>query len=482
MRPESKKLLIVAAFCICLAPAGLLCRSEAAAVRADLAGRVDAVVQSQKKVQFSIQIIEAGSGAIVYEHEASRALVPASNMKIIVSAAALKYLGPDYQHKTRVGLRGDTLVILGSGDPLLGDLANDKRYGREPGWMFEDIIAALKRNGRAAINDIVIDSGVFDDQRVHPSWPEEELNRWYACEVSGLNYNDNCIQITAQNSGGGVIVTVEPQTRYIELINEVVAISAGEQAIGSYRTSQPNRIVIFGKCRDKVGPFSVAIERPATFFGFLAAERLAKAGINVGGQIIEKAVADQSNVTPLTEYRTPITDCLNRCNKDSLGLVAEALLKMIAANSNPDRKGGSWAKGQEILSQYLLSLGVPEEEFYIDDGSGLSTQNRLSANAVAKVLYDMYKSENWELYRQSLAVGGMDGTISEYFKEQEYRGKVFGKTGYISGVRSLSGLCSTDRGDYIFSILANSTGHLARHVVNDIAKAIIDSQFVTTDR
>lgn len=470
METLSKRLLTAAILAIWLA--GL--------AGADLAGRVDAVVESQKKVQFSIQIIEAASGATVYEHNASQAMVPASNMKIVISAAALKYLGPDYEYKTKVGLRGDTLVVVGGGDPLLGDSANDSKYGREPGWIFEDIIAALKRNGRAAINDIVIDSGVFDDQRVHPSWPEKELNRWYACEVSGLNFNDNCIDITAENGGGGVIVTAEPQTRYVELINEVAAISAGEQAVGSYRTAQANRIVIFGKCKDKVGPFFVAIERPATFFGFLVAERLAKAGINIGGQIIEKTVAAQSNVTPLTEYRTPITNCLTRCNKDSLGLAAESLLKTIAADSSPDKKGGGWAKGQELVTQYLLSLGIPKEEFYIDDGSGLSTQNRLSANAIAKVLHNIYKSENCELYKQSLAVGGVDGTIARYFKEQQYKGKILGKTGYISGVRSFSGVCSTDGGDYIFSILANSADGRTRDAINEIAEAIVDSYSAST--
>lgn len=465
METLSKRLLSATIFAIWLA--GL--------ASADLAGRVDAVVESQKKVQFSIQIMEAASGATVYEHNASGAMVPASNMKIIVSAAALKYLGPNYVYKTKVGLRGDTLVVVGGGDPLLGDSANDSKYGREPGWIFGDITAALKRNGRAAINDIVLDSGVFDDQRVHPSWPQKELNRWYACEVSGLNFNDNCIDITAENGSGAVIVAAEPQTRYVELINEVVAISAGEQAVGSYRTAQANRIVIFGKCKDKVGPFFVAIERPATFFGFLVAECLAKAGINIGGQIVEKAVADQANVTPLTEYRTPIVDCLTRCNKDSLSLAAESLLKTIAADSSPDKKWGGWAKGQDLVTQYLISLGISKEEFYIDDGSGLSTQNRLSANAIAKVLHNIYKSENWELYKQSLAVGGVDGTIARYFKEQQYKGKIFGKTGYISGVRSFSGVCSTDEGDYIFSILANSADGRTREAINDIAEAIVDS-------
>jgi len=469
MRSGLKKLLIAAAFGICLV----------GSVRADLAGQIDAIVSSQKNVEFSIQIIEAGSGKTLYERNARRAFVPASNMKIVVSAAALKYLGADYEYKTKVGLRGDTLVVTGSGDPLLGDKTNDARYGRQAGWIFQDIAAALRRDRIAAIKDIVIDSGVFDDQRVHPNWRQQELNRWYACEVSGLNFNDNCIEVNAENNNGRVTVSIEPPTGYVQVINEVTAVPAsagtGPQAVGSYRTAEANRIGVFGKCKDKVGPFLVAIERPAAFFGFLLAESLAKAGISASGQIIERAAADSADVTPLAEYRTPMADCLNRCNKDSLGLAAESLLKTVAASSNPDKRSGSWSKGRDVIAKHLADLGVGSEEFFIDDGSGLSEQNRLSANAIATVLSDIYKSRNWQLYKRSLAVGGVDGTIARYFVEQKYKGRIIGKTGYISGVKSFSGLCSTDRGDYIFSILANNADSLGRDVINDIAKAIMDS-------
>jgi D-alanyl-D-alanine carboxypeptidase/D-alanyl-D-alanine-endopeptidase (penicillin-binding protein 4) len=78
------------------------------------------------------------------------------------------------------------------------------------------------------------------------------------------------------------------------------------------------------------------------------------------------------------------------------------------------------------------------------------------------------------LYRDSLAVGGTDGTIEKYFKEEKYKGKILGKTGYINSVKSFSGLCITGRGDYIFSILSNNTNGQTRTVVNNIAQAIID--------
>ena len=467
MKAPVKKLLIAAVLSISLV----------GAASADLAERINGIISrsSQEKVQFSIHIVKADSGRMVYSHNARRALVPASNMKIIVAAAALKYLGPDYEYKTKIGLCGETLVVIGSGDPLLGDKVTDAKYGREDGWIFKDIAAALKKNGITTIRDIIVDSSIFDDERVHPNWPREQLNQWYACEVSGLNFNDNCIEISAKTIDGRVAIIIEPKTDYVEIINKVVPIQKGKGAVGAYRNLQPNKIVVRGKCKGQVGPFAVAIERPAAFFGFLLAENLAKAGINAEGRLIEKAVGQDCNAKELAEYSSSIADCLARCNKNSLQLVAEALLKTIAANSK-SAKVGSWAGGREVIREYLLELGIEEKEFYIDDGSGLSRQNRLSANAITKVLSDVYKSKDWELYKGSLAVGGVDGTIGKYFKEEEYKGKVFGKTGYISGVKSFSGICSAAGGDYIFSILANNANGQTRKAVNDIAKAIVDSE------
>jgi len=484
MKRKIGKLLVAVVFSVCFAGVG----------SADLAKQIDGIISrpAQKKVRFSVHIVKADSGETVYNHNANIALVPASNMKIITTAAALKFLGADYQYKTKVGLCGDTLVVIGSGDPLLGDKVTDAKYGREAGWIFKDITARLRQNGITSIKGIIVDSSIFDDQRVHPNWPKEQLNRWYACEVSGLNFNGNCIDVTAKNIGGKVIVSIEPKTDFIKIINKVVPTRRAKGAVGAYRTRQPNKIIVKGRCKKQQGPFPVAIEGPAVFFGHLLAENLISAGINVEGQIVEKPVDEGCNVRVLGEYTSSIADCLVRCNKDSFGLAAEALLKTMAwgrpnakewvwgtaVHSNKNCKNGGWERGRMLISRYLSSLGIGQSEFYIDDASGLSRQNRLSANAITTVLCSVYKSVDWHYFKDSLAVGGVDGTIRKYFREEKYKGKVFGKTGYIAGVKSFSGLCGGrgGGGDYIFSILANNTNSGTRGAINDIAKAIIDSE------
>ena len=124
----------------------------------------------------------------------------------------------------------------------------------------------------------------------------------------------------------------------------------------------------------------------------------------------------------------------------------------------------------------MKGLGVSSEGFVIDDGSGLSRENKLSADVLCSVLSDMYKRPFWPKYKDSLAVGGVDGTIGKYFGESKYKGKVHGKTGYIAGVKSFSGYCETPNGGYIFSIITNNANGNTRGIINDIVKAVFDNQ------
>jgi D-alanyl-D-alanine carboxypeptidase/D-alanyl-D-alanine-endopeptidase (penicillin-binding protein 4) len=443
--------------------------------RAGLAQRLAKAVGAQQDADsYSIQVVEPSSGTVLYSHNAHKPLMPASNMKVVTTAAALRYLGPESEYQTRIGRQNGALVVIGSGDPLLGDQSTDKRYDRPDGWIFEKIVQALKEQGVTEVNDIVVDTTVFDDQRVHPSWPAKDHNRAFACEVCGLNFNGNCIEVSASNLGSSVTLSVEPKTSYVQIVNEAEPVTEGDSAIGSYRTSQPNRIIVYGKCLEREGPFRVAIEQPAAFFGFCLAENLVRAGINAKGKLIEKAVHLDAGFQPLVEFTTPFADCLRRANTDSFNLVAEALIKTIDAHRKPDHKDGGWGGGRDLIAKYLNDLGIPSEEFVIDDGSGLSRNNRLTTHALSTILLDLYRGKNWELFQGSLAVGGEDGTIDKYFGEARYRGKVHAKTGYISGVRALSGVCLTDSGPYLFSVLSNGPKGLSRDAINNIPKAIID--------
>ncbi|HEX42263.1 MAG TPA: D-alanyl-D-alanine carboxypeptidase/D-alanyl-D-alanine-endopeptidase [Phycisphaerales bacterium] len=442
---------------------------------ASLTSDIDAVLRrsSVSRVQFSIRVVNPATGRELYARNARTPLIPASNMKLIASAAALHYLGPTYEYCTVVARSGPDLVVIGGGDPLLADEKTDRARGREPLWILKDIHGVLKANGIKTVRNIIIDTAFFDQQRVHPSWPAKDLNRWFACELSGLNFNDNCITATAINRSGRVSIIIQPETDFVRFTNKVQPTTSRDDAFGSYRTAEPNRLVFFGTCRDRQGPADIAIEQPALYFATCLAEHLRKNGIPVTGSLTESPNGFQGDLEPLTIYKTPIADCLKRCNKNSLGLVAEALVKTIAAENAPGRRYGSWTFGNEHIGRYLVGLGIDPAEFKLDDGSGLSRENRLTANAVSVVLLDMYRGNNWPMFGDSLATGGEDGTIGGYFTQERYRGRILAKTGYVSGVNALSGVCKTDSGDIVFSILANNSA--GRGPLNDIAKAIVDN-------
>jgi serine-type D-Ala-D-Ala carboxypeptidase/endopeptidase (penicillin-binding protein 4) len=457
--------------------------SFSAAPPNDLTKKIDGILGKPglKKVLFSACIVRPETGEIIYQKNAHLALIPASNMKIVTSAAALEHLGPDFAFVTRVGLCGNSVAVIGSGDPLLGDKEPKARNGRHSSpQVIQDIAARLKEMGIASVSDILLDTTIFDSQRVHPTWPQNQLLQKYACEVSGLNYMDNCVEITAVNRGGKVVLSVDPPTGYVKLINSVTTGWGRKSWFSVDRTGTPCDILVQGNCRTQAGPYSVAVENPALFFGHLLREELLKAGIQVNGQVLEQPVSEGTQFSPVTEFTTPMRECLQRINKDSLGLAAEALFKTLGARANPDGKRGSWEGGQKALAGYMRGLGVEGKEFVIADGSGLSRDNRLSANALTRVLIHLSSNPYWNVFQGSLAVGGLDGTIENHFWEPQYRGRVLAKSGYIRTVRALSGVVRTGSGEYIFSFIANKAGNGARSAIDSSIKALMDWAARTT--
>ena len=143
----------------------------------------------------------------------------------------------------------------------------------------------------------------------------------------------------------------------------------------------------------------------------------------------------------LCVFETPLPTAINRCNKDSMNLYAEAFCKRLGATAGE----GSWQSGTAVVGRFLKQLGVPENEFRLDDGSGLSRENAVTPDAIIRVLLHNYYSSAKDTFITSLPVGGVDGTLRKRFAGS-LRGRVFGKTGFIANVSSLSGYYKTARG------------------------------------
>lgn len=423
--------------------------------------------------KISVVAINATSGKSLYSYRSDKPLIPASNMKIITSAAALHYLGPQYVFRTSVGVLDKNLVIVGGGDPLLADPKHDNQPAQAANALMDTIVAQVKKAGITELDNIIVDTSFFDDQYVHLSWPADELNRWYACEVSGLNFYTNCVFLNVKRQGNRAVFEMLPENSYVHLVNQLRYISSGSSRIGAYRNSVPNKLIVKGTLNRQAG-FDVAIENPAGLFASVLKDRFEDAGLTIKGQLLQKYVKNEEKIRYLVIFETPISKVLKRCNTDSLGLAAESLVKTISAENSQGKINGQWSHGLKLISQYLDSLSVPSGHYVLDDGSGLSRNNRLTAQCLVAVLKDVYDSPYSEMFIASLAVGGQKGTIGRYFKTVPYKGNILGKTGYIAGVHSFSGICRTPRGDILFSILSEKGN---RQTLNDITKAIYDGTY-----
>ena len=436
------------------------------------AGTLESLIGKHKQTRtvFSIFAADSNTGKTVYQRHPDKLMTPASNMKVVISSAALHYLGEEYSFETKIGLLGKDLLIVGGGDPLLGDPKRDSFPCQAANALMDKIIEILQKAGVSTLENIVLDTTFFDNNRVHPSWPRDQLNQWYACEVSGLNFYNNCIHLEATRRGNSALLTMTPDNSYIHLIDQLKLISKGSSAVGAYRNSTPNKLLIKGRLNQKAG-FDVAIENPAGLFTSVLKEKLKASGISMHGELVQKYVKQDTGIRYLLIFKTPIADVLKRCNTDSLGLAAECLVKTISAENTQGRINGEWEHGLKLTSRYLGSLKVSQDQYILDDGSGLSRNNRLTTRALVAVIRDVCDSE---IFTSSLAVGGESGTIKKYFHQSPYKGSIIGKTGYISGVRSFSGICKTSKGDIIFSILTENGNGYTRRCINEIAQALYD--------
>lgn len=441
--------------CVLLAPL---------AVRADLRGDIDAVLADKllQKGTTAVEVIrlgdKAGADEVIFSHNAQTPLIPASNLKLATTAAALEKLGPNFKYKTELRLTPERdLVLIGDGDPALGDAEYLKKVGWKSTTLFEWWAVQLreKQNVRS-IRDVIVDDGVFDDQMLHPHWPADQIQKRYVPEVSGLNLNANCVDFQIQVTSPGQIVqyALDPNTRYVNVRNSCVA--GRENAIWLSREPQSNTVILKGEAKASTRePVSVTVHDPAMYAGTVFSETLAVNGVRrEGGVRRDNTFRGRNAGSVVAVHETPLPTVLARANKDSMNLYAESLCKRLGREAGG--QAGSWANGTLAVADFLREVGVPDDQFHLDDGCGLSKENVISPRALARVLAHEFHGRNKDAFLVSLSIAGVDGTLEDRFKGSDLRGRVTGKSGFVNGVRSLSGFLRTRDGQhYAFSILMN---------------------------
>ncbi len=459
--------------------------------------QIDAV-KLGPEARVGVCIIDEASGAVLASIRAGEAFVPASNQKLLTSGAALLVLGPEFVFTTELVRSGDDLAVIGSGDPALAD--PDVLDRLEPRLTVDDLLATMAdsvaRAGITRAARLVVDDRVFDRQLVHPSWPERQLGDWYCAQVSGVSFHANVISVFPRPSPDGpghrATFTVQPGAPWLSIENRAVTRAQGQNAISLVRVGDGNQFRMSGDVRAaSQAPVETTVNEPALFFGQLLADRVEAAGVPIGEggaaggpnpAVMLAAPGEQvARDRVLARVTTPIADVLRRCNRDSHNLYAEALLKRIAHETT--KEPGSWAGGAAVLRMLLSEKIDPEAaaETVIADGSGMSRDNLVSARTLARWLVALAAESPTVsgAFIDSLARPG-EGTLRDRFRSPRPRNQVCGKSGYIRGVRSLSGYLTTPDGSrrVAYAILINGV----REDAGLTAKRLHESIVLEADR
>jgi D-alanyl-D-alanine carboxypeptidase/D-alanyl-D-alanine-endopeptidase (penicillin-binding protein 4) len=441
---------------------------------------------------------------VLYGVRADQPLIPASTLKLLTTAACLDCLGPDWRIKTHIGrlqVEGKKdefdLGVVGGGDPNF----SGRFYGRDAVGAFRKWAEVLKGLGVKAIGRIVLDDTLFDGVLQHPHWPPDQRSEWYEAPVSALSLCDNCLEIhvaPAAKAGEPARIWIDPPTAYAAVEGTIATVAERSQhafslqRIADERSSRPMRIRASGRYHLGSGEATEfrTVADPTMFFGAALAETLRAEGVAVAGPVVRDRLTDDKGqarpgFTVDIIHASRLDATVAVADKRSQGMYAECLMKLLgawgptpkAAALLPPRQG-TWANGAEEIRRWMLLRGIPTDGCVIDDGSGLSKENRLTAVAVSELLAVMYERHG-DAFVQSLAVAGQDGSLARRMRNTPAEGRVFGKTGYVFGASALSGYVRAKSGRVIaYAILMNEVpwGELwkARQTQDKICIRLVD--------
>jgi D-alanyl-D-alanine carboxypeptidase/D-alanyl-D-alanine-endopeptidase (penicillin-binding protein 4) len=431
-----------------------------------LAGFLDPIVHrlADTGATVTARVLELPSRRELYAIDVDEPYLPASNMKIVVSAAGLDMFGPEHTLQTYLAFDGENLWLIGTGDPGIGDPRIAQSQARSTTTVLEEWTRALQDRGVNRVpGHLYYYDGALEARQIHPSWDEDDLVHWYAAPVSGLCFNDNCVDITVcpTQDGQPAGVEIAPPVEGIVIVNQCISGARASPTI--VRVPYADAYILGGGCRERVTLKSKPVNNPGAFFADALRTHLAAAGIVIEGETRQAATPPDGAVPPrpkhlIATHESGMSDLMWRINKNSQNLFAECLCKLTgqAYEAQHGRSSpGSWRACDKAVRAFLRRHDIDDGQFALADGSGLSRRNRVTARLITDLLAVMFDHPYGEAYRASLAEPGKLGTLNS--RMTDLSGHVFAKTGYIRGVRALSGYVHTHSDRWLcFSIIYNN--------------------------
>jgi serine-type D-Ala-D-Ala carboxypeptidase/endopeptidase (penicillin-binding protein 4) len=430
----------------------------------------------------AVRIVELGRRELDYGYRADAHMTPASNQKLLTTAAALSLLGPGYAFETQVGIRGEVsgdgvlsgdLAVRGGGDPTISGRENGDPYAAFRRWA-----AALRGRGvRRVAGDLYLDHGLFSGPFVHPDWPPEQQQWWYEAPVAALSFNDNCQLLRgwgAARRGQRGILDLVPRVDALLLQNGLRTVRKGTRW-AVLRNPASRLVQVSGEMPAGGGPMEVwvTVPDPIAYFGLALRAALAEEGIVVEGQTrpVERLPGPWWEL--VHTHRTLLVAALDVTNKRSQNFYAESLLKLLGARFCKD---GSWIGGARVIGDFLARrVGLPRDQFHVADGSGMARTDRVTARGITQLLDHMFR-QRWgvEFIKSLPYTGEPEASLHQRLTQPAYRGNVFAKTGTIERVSTLSGYAKGRSGRiYAFSILANDANAWQGRLAQDRIVALL---------
>jgi len=418
--------------------------SECFGEMAGMKQKIEALLAQKEfsNVQFGMCITDAG-GENFFSFNENSSLIPASNQKLLVGACGLLHFGPDYRFKTSFykkgrmenGILRGNMVIRGTGAieftaRYIDDFDRKKEILNK---QLDEFANRIKSAGITRIEGNVVVDG--------SSWSDLTRNMYYPA-ASSVTFNENTVEIQVVNTK---ITTIPETVFHFKLLAQG---KTGHQE-KVLKNGKPTDRILINTATDSTDYWRIDTISAEDYYRKNIVHALEQRGIKITGNDGNNKAGEEL----LFELEgIPVSEYVHRMFTDSDNVRAELLFLnlgySLCGKANYDN-------GSAACKALLKKNGILPDHGILVDGSGLSRENRISAKGLTKLLRFMNKNKNREVFRNSLAISGLTGTIKDKFAAQELTGRIHAKSGTLDDALTLSGFVETEKGDAVFSFLAN---------------------------
>jgi len=434
-----------------------------------------------QKIALSPKLQASRIGVFVQTNESSpkvlanldgdRYFIPSSNVKLFTTATALKILGADYRFATRLmssnlpdskGELTNGLWLVASGDPSFSSATSLK-----------SLVTQLKNKGIKQIDGGIWTLTARKGAEISGSWEWQDLQEYYAAIASPFTIDENALNWSIRPSQIGKPAIFEWENSALaqdwRVENQSITVSKGSNFDLQVTRPFGQKVLIVSKqvpenLEPELG--GVAVPNPEANFLNLLRQELTSQGISIS------TVSANSKKLPPTKdlaitLSPPLSELIATTNKSSNNLYAELLLRALGDRFHEIMPDDSVSAGMLAINKYLQSVNIPVTSVSLVDGSGLSRQNLATPRAIVQLLQTAADDRD---FRKSLAIAGVDGTLTNRFKNTSAQGRIQAKTGTLTGAIALSGYANPQNygEEVVFSIIINNSNLSTRDLQQNV--------------